>query len=72
MPGGVAAGCVSVGVALSGDIPGRTPGELAAMPHAERAALRAEATAARKEAGADHVIDTVADLPALIERLEAR
>jgi phosphonoacetaldehyde hydrolase len=33
--------------------------------------LRGRATALLKAAGADHVIDTVADLPALIERLEA-
>jgi phosphonoacetaldehyde hydrolase len=68
---GVAAGCVTVGVALSGNIAGKTAEELDALPHAERAALRANATAVLHEAGADHVIDTVADLPALIEKLEA-
>jgi phosphonoacetaldehyde hydrolase len=68
---GVAAGCVTVGVALSGNAVGKTPEELAAMAEDEVAPLRGRATALLKAAGADHVIDTVADLPALIERLEA-
>ena len=65
---GVAAGCPTVGVALSGNIAGKTPEELAALSEAEVAAIRAEATAILTEAGSTHVIDTVADLPALIER----
>jgi phosphonoacetaldehyde hydrolase len=68
---GAATGCTTVGVALSGNIAARTPQELAAMPEAEVAGLRARAAAALRAAGADHVIDTVADLPALLERLEA-
>lgn len=68
---GVAAGCVTVGLALSGNEAGLTPEELAALSEEERAALRARTSAILKAAGADHVIDTVADLPALIERLEA-
>ncbi|MEL7529624.1 MAG: phosphonoacetaldehyde hydrolase [Pseudomonadota bacterium] len=67
---GVAAGCVTVGLALSGNYAGKTPEELAALPDAEIDQLRRNATAKLKAAGADHVIDTVADLPALIERLE--
>lgn len=66
---GVAAGCVTVGVALSGNAVGKTPDELAALTEAEVDALRKDATAMLKAAGADHVIDTVADLPALIARL---
>ncbi|MDD7911452.1 MULTISPECIES: phosphonoacetaldehyde hydrolase [Pseudovibrio] len=68
---GVAAGCVTVGVALSGNAVGLTPEELAALPEADVDALRQKATRILKEAGADHVIDTVADLPALLEKLEA-
>lgn len=68
---GVAAGCVTVGVALSGNAVGKTPDELAAMTEAEIDPLRAHATQLLKAAGADHVIDTIADLPALIETLEA-
>ena len=68
---GVAAGCLTVGVALSGNAVGLTPEALAATSAAERARLRAGATALLTAAGADHVIDTVADLPALLERLDA-
>ena len=67
---GVAAGCVTVGVALSGNAVGKTPEELAALPPEEVDALREGAAALLRAAGADHVIDTVADLPALIDRLE--
>lgn len=67
---GVSAGCVTVGLALSGNYPGKTPKELAALSDADVDVLRQHATAKLKAAGADHVIDTVADLPALIERLE--
>lgn len=68
---GVAAGCVTVGLALSGNEAGLMPEELDALCEDERDALRRRCTAILKAAGADHVIDTVADLPALIERLEA-
>ncbi|GHG36645.1 phosphonoacetaldehyde hydrolase [Paracoccus aerius] len=68
---GVAAGCVTVGVALSGNEAGLTPEELAALSEEVRATLRERTSAILKAAGADHVIDTVADLPALIVKLEA-
>ena len=68
---GVAAGCVTVGLALSGNEAGLTPDEFAALDEDERAALRERTSAILKAAGADHVIDTVADLPALIEKLQA-
>jgi len=67
---GVAAGCVTVGVALSGNHVGMTVEELAALPEAEVARLREGAARMLIEAGADYVIDTVADLPALLERLD--
>jgi phosphonoacetaldehyde hydrolase len=67
---GVAAGCVTVGVALSGNHVGLTPAELADLSEGEIATLRDRANAALRAAGADHVIDTVADLPALIDQLE--
>jgi len=67
---GVAAGCVTVGVALSGNHVGLTPEELAALPAPEVAALRTRAADALRTAGAHHVIDTVADLPALLDTLE--
>ena len=68
---GVAAGCLTVGLALSGNYAGKTPEELAALPDTEVEAIRLHATAKLKEAGADFVIDTVADLPALLDQLEA-
>ncbi len=68
---GLAAGCLTVGVALSGNHVGRTPEELAAMDPADVARLRDAAAARLRAAGAHHVIDTVADLPALLERLDA-
>jgi phosphonoacetaldehyde hydrolase len=67
---GVAAGCVTVGVALSGNAVGKTPEELAAMDPSDVDVLRQQATEILKAAGADHVIDTVADLPALVRRLQ--
>ena len=68
---GVAAGCITVGLALSGNFVGETPLALAAMPEADVTALRKAATAMLKAGGAiDYVIDTVAlDLPALLETL---
>ncbi|WP_158970504.1 phosphonoacetaldehyde hydrolase [Chachezhania sediminis] len=68
---GVAAGCLTVGVAMSGNAVGKTPQELAALPADEVQRLRDHATAILKAAGADYVIDTVADLPALLRSLEA-
>ncbi|MEM8701217.1 MAG: phosphonoacetaldehyde hydrolase [Pseudomonadota bacterium] len=68
---GVAAGCLTVGVALSGNYAGKAPEELAALPDDEIDRLREHATTKLKAAGADHVIDTVADLPALLDRLDA-
>lgn len=67
---GVSAGCVTVGLALSGNYVGKTPDQLANLADADVEALRRSATEKLKAAGADHVIDTVADLPDLIEALE--
>lgn len=66
---GVSAGCLTVGVAMSGNYVGRTPDELAALPAVEVSRLRDAATARLRAAGADHVVDTVADLPELIRKL---
>jgi len=67
---GTAAGCVTVGVALSGNAVGKTPDELARLPDKEVQTLRAHATRVLVEAGAHHVIDSVADLPQLIREIE--
>ena len=62
---GVAAGCLTVGVTLSGNEVGKTPKQLAAMSDEDIAPLRDRAARKLREAGADYVIDSVADLPAL-------
>ncbi len=67
-----AAGCWAIGVALTGNIAGLTEAELAALPEADRAALRARATRDLLAAGAHLVIDGIGDLPAAIELIEAR
>jgi phosphonoacetaldehyde hydrolase len=68
---GVAAGCVTVGVAMSGNAVGKTPAELSEMSAEEVDVLRQKATQILLDAGAHHVIDTIADLPALVAKLEA-
>lgn len=66
---GVSAGCLTVGVALSGNAVGKTPEELAGLPEAEIDTLRDGASQLLRAAGADYVIDSVADLPALVANL---
>jgi len=67
---GAAAGCVTVGVTLSGNEAGLTSEELDALSPEARAALHKRIGEKLIAAGADYVIETVADLPALIEELE--
>ncbi len=67
---GVAAGCLTVGVALSGNYVGKTPDELASMTENEITPLRNAAAVKLYAAGADYVIDTVAYLPDLLRRLD--
>lgn len=69
---GVAAGCLTVGVALSGNECGLTQEQLAALSEAQVDEIRQRVTEKLKSAGADHVIDTVADLPGLLERLDGQ
>jgi len=66
------AGCWAVGFALTGNIAGLSETELAALPEAERAALRARAEAELHAAGADLVVDGIADLPSALLEIEAR
>jgi phosphonoacetaldehyde hydrolase len=66
---GVAAGCLTVGVMLSGNYAGLTKKQLAALAPVEVDAIRERAGRSLRDAGADHLIDTVADLPALVDRL---
>jgi phosphonoacetaldehyde hydrolase len=69
---GVAAGMWTVGVVMTGNELGCTPGELLEMSAAERAWRRHEGTAHLYAAGADVVIDGVYDLSRALERLGLR
>lgn len=66
---GKAAGCITVGLALSGNFVGKTPDQVAALDAEELDALRKAAAAELTAGGADYIIDSVADLPELLERL---
>ena len=69
---GRAAGAWSIGLALTGNIAGVSAEELAALSEAERSTLRARATGEMVAAGADLVIDSIAQLPDAISVIEAR
>ncbi|MBS0559600.1 MAG: phosphonoacetaldehyde hydrolase [Proteobacteria bacterium] len=69
---GVNAGTWTVGLALTGNIAGYSAQELAKVPEAEKAAIRARAGAEMRAAGADFVIDSIADLMPVLDEIEAR
>jgi len=64
---GRAAGCYTVGLAASGNGVGLSAAELAALPATERAERVGRSRAALYAAGADIVIDSVADLIGALE-----
>jgi len=66
---GVAAGCLTVGVALSGNGAGISLEEFSRMTEAEKAPIRQRCGETLKKAGADYVIDTVADLLPLLQTI---
>lgn len=67
---GLAAGCWTVGVALSGNSAGLSYAELTALSETERAAVRARANGVLRRCGAHYVIDSVAGLPAVLDEIE--
>jgi phosphonoacetaldehyde hydrolase len=67
---GRAAGCFTVGVAASGNGVGLSAAALESLPAAERAARIARAGKALYAAGADRVVDSVADLLTALEHTE--
>ena len=69
---GRAAGCLTVGIAMSGNEVGLPVDELQALSADERDTLRRRAGNALREAGADYVIDTVANLPELLASLGSK
>ena len=64
------AGCWTVGLALTGNIAGLSAEELAILPEPAREEIRVRARA--EMADADLIIDSIADLPAAIDVIEAR
>jgi len=66
------AGCFTVGVAASGNMVGLSEQAFAALPSGERAAMLAAASERLSAAGADLVIETVADLVPALEAEAAR
>ncbi len=69
---GAAAGTWTVGIALTGNAAGLSADELAALDQRARATLGARATAELSAAGADLVIDGIAELPAAAAAIDAR
>lgn len=69
---GVNAGMWCVGVALSGSPAGWTLAQYLEADEFERSAVRDRVGAEFRAAGAHYVVDTVADLPAVLEQIEQR
>ena len=67
-----AAGCWAAGAALTGNNPGLSAEELARLPPHQRSDLRRAASEPLLRAGAHLVIDSIAELPWLVEHIEAR
>jgi phosphonoacetaldehyde hydrolase len=66
------AGCWTIGLAASGNGVGLSLAEYGALPEAERRARVGASAAALKAAGADYVIDTVADIELALEEIAQR
>ena len=69
---GRAAGCFTVGISASGNEVGLSQDALLALPAAVRAARIAAAEASLRAAGADVVIETVAQLIAVLQSAAER
>lgn len=69
---GLNAGCWTVGIAVSGNEVGLDLADWEALSEEEQDVMRAAAYKRFRQSGAHYVIDSVADLPAVIEDIEAR
>ena len=69
---GLNAGCWTVGVAVSGNAFGLNPAETAALTPAEFATLRDAAYADLRRSGAHYVIDSVANIDAVLDDIDGR
>ena len=66
------AGCWTVAVLVSGNEMGLTPAQWQALSATEQSARREQAEARLADARADYAVDTVAELPAVLDRIERR
>ena len=69
---GLNAGCWTVGVALSGNAFGLNAAETAALSPEDFARMKAAAYADLRRSGAHYVIDSVADIDAVLDDIEGR
>ncbi|CAN5578764.1 phosphonoacetaldehyde hydrolase [soil metagenome] len=69
---GLEAGAWTIGLSASGNGVGLEQSVLAILPAAERAARIAASTKALRDAGAHHVVESVADLGPVLAEIEAR
>jgi len=69
---GIAAGCWTVGVTLSGNATGLSRDELAALKPDQVAAQRANASRQLERCGAHYVIASAASLEAIIDKIDGR
>ena len=69
---GVSAGCWTIGVATTGSTFGLSAEDTAALSPTDFAARRAVAAAELRGAGAHYILDSVRDLPALLDEIEGR
>jgi len=68
---GLNAGAWSIGVAGTGNMIGLTRDEFIALPEAERAARLVQAHTQLEQAGAHFVVDSVADLPPVLDAIDS-
>ena len=66
------AGMLTVGITLTGNLVGLGEAELAALSASDRAALHAAAARQFFAAGADHVLESTAHLPDLLDRVSPK
>jgi len=66
------AGCWTIGVVASGNEVGLSPEKLAATPEAVREELLAAARQRLSDAGAHFLIDTIVELPGVVDRINQR
>lgn len=69
---GLAAGCWTVGLSVTGNAMGLSETEWAALPAVEQSTRRARAEAVLRASGAHYVIDGVADMIPVIDAIEMR